>query len=171
MHSALSKNQKGFTLLEVVLYIAIAGLLLATVGLLMNAANQAKARAAVRQEVEQQGSHVLEVITSTVRNASALTTPAISTTGTTLSVDVDTSSESPTTFTVVDGAIVITQGSGSPVALTNTHVVATDFTVQNLSYVGTPGSTRVNFTLSSVTSAVSNTFVYAQTFYGTASLR
>ena len=171
MRSTILKNQNGFTLLEVVLYIAIVGLLLTTVGLLVNATNQAKAREAIRQEVEEQGSHVLEVITSTVRNASALTTPAISSTGAVLSVDVDTSSASPTAFTLVDGALFITEGSGTPVALTNTHVVATDFVVQNLSYAWTPGTIRVNFTLSSLTVSVSIAFVYTQTFYGTASLR
>jgi len=162
---------KGFVLIEVIVYIAIIGLILVAVGTLATVANHARAKQVVEREVEDQGRQVLEEILSTVRNSSGITTPSSGVTGSTLSMTVDSAPASPTVFTLSGSTLKITEGATTAVSLTNSNVLATAFSVQNLSRASTPGTVRVNFTLSGTITSGSVPFVYSKTFYGSASLR
>ena len=57
------------------------------------------------------------------------------------------------------------------IALTNSRIVASNLTFTNLSRAGTPGTIRIQFTLTHINPSGRNEYNYNKTFYGSASLR
>ncbi|MFZ6036179.1 MAG: PilW family protein [Patescibacteria group bacterium] len=161
---------RGFTLLELLVYIGIAGIVVAGVSSLLFMTLTARIRTESISEVEQQGVHVLRVMTQAVRSATTLQAPA-SGTGQVLTIDVADAALSPTTFSVVDGTLMITQGAGSSVALTSRQVAVDTFSVTSVTTPGSPGAVRIVLQLSRRNAGGQYAYSYEQTFYATASLR
>ena len=113
----------------------------------------------------------MHVITQTARNAETITSPAQGASAALLTLDVVTVANDPTVFDLSGGAMRITEGVGSAVALTNSRVTASTLNFQNLSRTGTPGTVRITFTLTHVNPSSRQEYNYARTFYGSASLR
>lgn len=170
-HRSSPPYPKGFVLIEVLMYIGIIALILAASAALVSFTNRARAKQLVEREVEEQGRQVLEQILYTVRNASEIVSPTNGATGTSLSVTVEDASASPTVFALSGNTFTISEGTATAVSLTNSNVLATAFSVENLSRADTPGTVRVSFTLSGTVTSGSTPFLYSQTFYGAASLR
>jgi type II secretory pathway pseudopilin PulG len=162
---------RGFALIEVLIYVGIIGALLSASATLVSFANHARAKQTVEREVEEQGRHILEYVLRTARQSTGIVSPAMSTSGTSLSLSVESPSASPTIISLSGNTLYGTEGAASAVSLTNTRVLVTDFLVENLMRTDTAGSVRVSFTLSGTSVGGSQSFVYSQTFYGTASLR
>jgi len=157
-------GSKGFTLIELLLYIGIVGaVVLSAVGFL-SLVMQSRVKNQTIAEVEQQGIQVMQIITQTSRNAGSINSPTQGQTAYSLSVD-------STVFDLLAGTVRITQGIGSPVSLTNSQVIASDLTFENLSRTGTAGTIRIQFTLTRVNPAGGSEHNYSKTFYGSATLR
>ncbi len=92
------KPMAGFTLIELLMYVSIVGALLISVSLFFATTSDARVKNQSISEVNQQGVAAMELITHTIRNADAVTAPAVGATGTTLSLSVPTASKSPTIF-------------------------------------------------------------------------
>ena len=118
-------------------------------------------------EVEEQGAHVMNLITQTIRNAEAIIAPLPGS----LTVNVVNAADDPTLFDLSGEALRITEGIQSPVLLTNTRVIVSDLIFQNLSRPDTPGIVRVQFTLQHINTEGRYEYNYQKTFYGSASLR
>lgn len=97
-------------------------------------------------EVEQQGNQVMQRITQAGRNA--------------------TSINFTSAFDLSAGTI-----RENTIALTNSRVVASNLTFQNLSRAGTPGTIRIQFTITHVNPQGQIEYDFSKTFYGSASLR
>jgi len=166
----IATDNRGFTYVEAVIYLGIVSLLIGTVGAMVALTMRSSGREAVRREVDEQGRQALEIMTRTVRNASAIGSPAAGVTAASLSVSVDSAPASPTVFSLASGAIMAAEGASAAVPLTNSNVVASSLSIQNLSRASTPGTVRISFVLSGATGS-SAPFTYQQTFYGSASLR
>ncbi len=152
----IKKNQKksvvqrGFTLVELLLYVSIIGAIVLSVAGFLSLLMQSRVKNQTISEVEQQGIQVMQIITQTGRNAGSI--------------------NFTTAFDLSGGVIRINDGSG-PVALTNSRVTASGLTFQNLSRAGTPGTIRIQFTLTHINPSGRNEYDYNKTFYGTATLR
>ncbi len=166
----IASNNRGFTYVEAIIYLGVVSLLIGTVGALAGLTARSSGREAVRREVEEQGRQAMEIMTRTVRNASAIVSPAAASESSSLSVSVDSEPASPTVFSFASGAVVATEGAGAAVPLTSANVTASGLSFQNLSRAGTPGTVRISFVLSGATGS-SAPFTYQQTFYGSASLQ
>lgn len=169
----LFQNKKrGFTLIEVVLYVAIAGMVVFALGFLVKESGETRLRQRVMAEVEQQGLLISDHISQAIRNAASITTPSAGNTTSSLTLAYADVLKNPTVFDVSADAVQITEGAESPIPLTNTRVLVTDFSFHNLSLASTPGSVQFSFTLNYVLSSDDATrFQYSRTFYGAASLR
>jgi len=169
----LSHNKKrGFTLIEVVLYVAIAGMVVFALGFLVKESGETRLRQRIMAEVEQQGLLVSQQISQAIRNAASITTPSAGSTTSSLTLAYEDALKNPTSFDLSADAIRIAEGAGFPTPLTNTRVLVTDFFFHNLSLASTPGSVQFSFTLSYDLSADdAPRFQYSKTFYGAASLR
>ncbi len=144
--SLIRNSHAGFTLIELLLYVSIIGAMILSVSGFLFLIMQSRVKNQTIAEVEQQGVSVIQLVTQTGRNAA------------------DTNFT--TAFDLSGG--VLRQDS---IALTNSRVVASNLTFTNLSRVGTPGTIRIQFTLSHVNPAGRNEYDYSKTFYATASLR
>ncbi len=162
---------KGFTLVELLLYVGTASILLLATSLFFFVLLQSRVKNQTIAEVEQQGLQVMQSITQTVRNAEAITVPSAGISTSSLTLDVVAAASDPTVLHESSGVIRITEGIGSPVALTNSRVTASGLAFQNLSHAGTPGTVRIQFTLTQVNPEGRNEYSFSKTFIGSATLR
>lgn len=137
---------KGFTLIELLLYVSIVGTVIFSIAGFLSLSMQSRLKNQTIAEVEQQGVQVMQIITQAGRNAT----------------DINFTS----TFDLSGGVI-----RENTIALTNSRVVASDLTFQNLSRAGTPGTIKVQFTLTHVNPEGRQEYNFSKTFYGSASLR
>lgn len=168
---ARTDTQKGFTLIELLLYIAIASIMLLLISAFLAELLQSRVKNQAIAEVEQQGVQVMHLITQTVRNTEGITSPAQGGSDSSLTLDVLEVAQDPTVFYVEDGGIFISEGGGDAEALTNSRVVVSGLTFQNLSRTDTPGTVRVQFILSHVNPEDRNEYRYEKTFVGSATVR
>lgn len=164
-------SQSGFTIIELLLYVAISSVILLVISLFLQTLLESRIKNQTIAEVEQQGLQVMQMITQTARNAEAITSPAQGASAATLTLDVITVANDPTIFDLASGVIRITEGTGSAVSLTNSRITASSLTFQNLSLTSTPGTIRIQFTLTHVNPEGRNEYSFTKTFTGSATLR
>lgn len=173
-HESLIKNLKsedGFSLIELLLYMTLASVILLVVSVFSFSLIQARIKNQTVAEVEQQGIQVMQTFTQTIRNAEGITVPGQGGSGNTLTLDVVTAGDDPTTFSDVSGVIQMTEGTNPTVDLTSSRVIASNLTFENLSRDNTPGTVRISFTLTHINDGGRNEYDYEKTFTGSASLR
>lgn len=164
--------QHGFTLIELLLYIGISSIMLLVISVFLSILIESRIKNQTIAEVEQQGLQVIETITQIARNAESINAPIQSTSALSLSLDVITPGNDPTVFDLLSGIIRMSEGSlGSPVSLTNVRVIASGLIFQNLSLTGTPGTVRMQFTLTHINPSNRNEYSFTKTFIGSATLR
>ena len=160
----------GFTLIEILLYIAICSTLLVSVSLFVGVATSARVKTNTITEVDQQGSIVLDKIAGAIRDAAAITAPSAGTDGDTLTL-MPTGSSDQTTFGVNNGMLQIARGAESPGALTNNRVTVDSFNVTNLSQSSENTIIQISITLSHKNTSGRNEFAYSKTFTTSAEVR
>lgn len=159
----------GFTLVEVLLYIAIMSSILLAVSGFVATMLGANAKNNIIADVEQQANQVLSLIEEVGQGASAVTTPSIGTSGSILTFTTPVSS--PSVFTQTANVITISEGGGAAIALTNSRVSASGFSVSNLSAAGTSGTVRVQFTLSYINNSGRNEYSYTKNYVTSVTIR
>ncbi len=164
-------QQKGITLVELLLYIALVSAMLLVISTFLAMLLQSRIKNETIAEVEQQGVQVMQIITQTARNAEDITSPTVGNSGSSLTLDVVDAGDDPTIFDLSGGAVRITEGVGSAVDLTNSHITVSGLNFYNLSRSETPGTVRIQFTITHVNPEGRNEYDYNKTFYGNASLR
>lgn len=128
MYKKLS-SQKGFTLVEFLLVLAIFSLVIvATAGFFIMTL-QGRAKAQVHIEVQEQARLALERITYEIRRANGVNSAS----GGTLSLSMSSSSRNPTVFSLTNGTLFMTQGTGSSTPLTSSYASVTSLSFTNLS--------------------------------------
>ena len=169
--SGKKKTATGFTLIEVLLYVGISGSILLTISVLFAAMLQARADYEAVAEVEGQGTAAMQVMTQTIRNALKITSPATSTSSSTLSINTPTSTNNPTIFDISTGTIRMREGGVSTTSLTTTRILVSNLIFQNLSRSNTTGTVRIQFTAQYNSSSTVSRATYQKTFISSASLR
>ncbi|MBI4272839.1 prepilin-type N-terminal cleavage/methylation domain-containing protein [Candidatus Uhrbacteria bacterium] len=169
--SNYQKSTAGFTLLELLLYLSLVAVILLVITSLWGSVLAARVKNQTITEVGQQAVQALQLITQITRNAESITTPVANATSSSLILNVIDAAKDPTIINVSNGALQITEGSSTAIALTNTRVTLSNLLFGNLSRASTPGSVRIQFTMSHVNPASRNEYEYSKTFYGTATLR
>lgn len=158
------RQQAGYTLIELLLYVAMIGILLSAVTYFFGAAAEARVKNQTVMEVDSQGTYVMDYIAETVHNATSISAPTIGTSGSSLTLVVPVGSLSPTVFNVASGAMQVKEGTGAAATLTSDDIQITSFTVKNLSRSGTTGIVQVSFTLSRVNASNRSEYDYSRTF-------
>lgn len=166
-----ARVQKGFTLIEILLYVGIASTILLVSTMFLQTLLEARIKNTTIAEVEQQGLQVMQYITQTIRNAESVTIPSVGTSASLLTLDVVDVSDDPTLFDLSNGTIRITEGASSPVVLTNSRVIASNLTFENYSRPDTPGVVRISFILTYENLSGRQEHEFEKTFYASASLR
>ncbi len=164
-------NNKGFTLLEFLLYIGIVGIILTVSGAIGLNVLFGKAKLMSIEEVSQNARFAMEDMALKIRNSEAINSPATSTSASTLSLQMADSTKNPTVFDVSSGIVQITEGTGSAVDLTSSEVTVTTLQFSNISYSNTPGTVRVQMTIKRVNPENRQEYNFEKTFYTTATIR
>ena len=166
-----SSKQRGFTLIELLLSLSITSVILLAIALFLSVILQSRIRNQAISEVEEQGRAALSQITQTIRNGTALNAPVAGATGALLSITTPVASTSPTLFGVSSGVLQIKEGTTASTSLTNSRIVVSGFSIENLTRSGTPGIARITFTISATSSSNRSEYSYQKTFIGSASIR
>jgi hypothetical protein len=164
-------SNRGFTLLETLLYISLTALSILAITALFSMVFEIKVKQQAISEVEGEGSFVTKITTQTIRNSHDFGALTPGTTDTTLTLVTENPAKNPTTFSLSNGTIWITEGGNPAYALTTPAIIVTNLSFRNLGQLNTTGTIRVQFTLSSKNPSNLNIFDYHQIFYASASAR
>lgn len=164
-------QQKGFTLLELLLYIATSAAILLVISGFLSVLLRARIKNQTVADVEAQGQAAMQLMTQTIRNSATINSPAQGISAAFVSLNTYTTVNNPTIFDLSGGVLRIKEGAATTIPLTNSRVVVSGLSFQNLSRTSSPGTVRVQFTLTHVNLGGRNEYTYAKTFTGSASLR
>ena len=169
----LASKQSGFTLVELLLYLALAALMFGAITsfLVMILSNRLESEAMI--EVEQQGSALSQTISSAIKNSSGVNYPAKNNSSSSLSLIMASTAKDPTIFYSSNGSFFIKEGSGNPVSLINNSVIISNIDFSNLGRANSKDSIKFRFNLKYATSSASQMqeFEYNKNFYGSANRR
>jgi type II secretory pathway pseudopilin PulG len=161
-------KQDGYTLIELLLYVVLIGMLLSSVTYFFGLSVDARVKSQSIAEVNDQGVAAMDYITQTIRNASSITSPTAAGTGASLTLAVPTGSLSPTVFDLSGSTLQVKEGASAAIALTSNDVQISNLTFKNLTRSGTNGVVQVSFTVSRTNPNNRNAYDYQKTFTGTA---
>ncbi len=164
-------RSRGFTLVELLLYLAITSIIITSVSGFLITMLQARAKFQTISEVEAQGQQAMQAITQTIRNGTAITSPGTGTSAAALTITVPTGPLSPTVFDLSGGIVRVKEGTGAVQNLTTSRVTVSGLAFDNLTRATTQGTVRITFTVTSVNTSGRNEFSYAKTFRDTATFR
>lgn len=166
-----NKNQQGFTLIELMLYIGILSIFIIVVSQFMYIFVRSQAKNQVISEVEQQGQQMMNLITQTLRNSQSVSSPTKGNTDSSITVDVFDVASDPTIFALSGTVLQITQGANLPMSLSNSHILVSDLEFENVSKGKGPTTIKVNFTIDYNNPGNLFEYDYQKTFYDTASIK
>jgi len=162
--------EKGYTLIELLLYMAIVGVLLTSVTTFFGMTADARFKNQTVAEVNDQGQAMMDYMTQTIRNATSITTPVAAASGASLTLVVPTGSLSPTVFSLSSSALQVKEGAAAAISLTNNDVQVNSISFTNLTRSGTSGVVQISFVLARVNVNSHNEFDYQKTFTDTAEI-
>lgn len=131
------KKQLGFTLIELILYLALVTIMLSAIIPFAWNVIGSGAKSGTQEEVNTQARFISERLNMEIRNASGINSSDFDTN---LALDPnkklslsETNGNNPTIIDVVSGQVQITQGSNPPVALNSTDTRVSNLTFSNFS--------------------------------------
>lgn len=164
-------NNKGFSLIELIIYIALSVIILFGATDFILAINSAKQRGFIVGEVENQGSHMMDYITRSIRGSSSINHPSAGSSSQSLSLSNANSLLNPTIFSNNGQILTVAEGSNSALSLHNNLVIVENLTFSNLSLPGTNGSVKIKFDVRYNSNSGDPRMSYKKTFFGSASVR
>ena len=161
-------HQTGYTLIELLLYVAIIGILLSSITVFFGMMVSARVKNQTIAEVNDQAAAVMDYMTQTIRNASSITSPTAGTSGSSLTLVVPTGSLSPTIFSLSGTTLQVKEGTAAAVSLTSSDVQLSSLTFTNLTRSGTPGIVQISFTLNRTNPGGTNDYDFQKTYTSSA---
>ena len=162
-------TQKGFTLIEVLLYIAIIGMIVQgfiTFTLSITATNS---KAYVVQEVHANTRMALDLISQKIRAADDVITPSKGNSTSTLVLNMPDPNPD-LTFSVIDDILSMTEGATSSTPITSNKINISVLTFTNLTIVEGKDNIKIEIT-ADYKAGESKEFQYSQTLQTAVSLR
>ena len=161
-----SRNNKGFTLVEMLIYMALLGIFLITLTDMFVAILNVKAESESTSAVEQDGRYILARLAYDVERATAVSTPvSLGSTGETLVVTIYGVFY---TYTITGGDLQLTNNLGT-YNLNSSESKMSSISFHRLGNGGGKDTIKINFTINSATQ--SNKGVESRTFNTTVGRR
>ena len=168
-----SVGSGGFTLVELLLYVAVSSIILFVLSGFLMIMLQARVKNQTISEVEQQGAVVMKQIMQTVQNATSIVSPSAGATSSALTLDVLDGFKTPTVFSSLGGSLQMSEGpiSYSTVAFVQSNFdkvssPAITFVQSNFDKVSSPA---ITFAQSNVDQPVTQTIAFVQSEFNAAS--
>jgi Tfp pilus assembly protein PilW len=137
-HRQSATRDRGATILEFLIYVALVGAILVTVTQFSSEFIAAQAKTLVLNEVAQNARFAVSRMEAEIRGATGVNVGA-STFGSspgTLSISQSAPAVDPTVFTLTSGVLTMQQGAGAAVPITGSKVEVLEFVVNNVSVTG-----------------------------------
>lgn len=166
----LSHKKKGFSLLELLLYVSISGIIIFSTSLYLSTFLESKVKNQTIREVEQQGDFIMQIIQRSIRNGTLINSPTIGLSSASLSLETSDINTNPTIFDINNGIIQIREGSQASIPLHNTRIEASSLIFYNLSSSPSPGIIKVEFTLNAVNTSGRIEYTFNKNFSSAAAL-
>lgn len=168
----MNYNKKGFTLIELMIYIAIvAGILIVATSFAWNVINS-RTKTFVIQEVEQNGRFIIEKISRSALGAQSITAPLVGATGSSLDLIVDDAPLTTVDFILNAESIQMSNDGGPYIDLNSNNVRVTNLDFINLSSADSrTKNIKIRFTLDHVNPENRQEWSYSDTFETTIELR
>lgn len=165
-------HSKGISLVETLVSIAIMALLVLCATALLTTTSGTEKRNRAVTEVEWQASALMAAITQSVRNASAITSPATGATSTSLTLTLSgVPAESPTVYSTTSQILFVSKAGGAATRMSSSAVNVTSLSFQNITPSGTKGAVRITMTISSNNPNNKTGLTYSTTRTTTVTLR
>lgn len=160
-------NNRGVTLLEVLLYVVLATIILGAIVAFIFSFSSTSAKSDLIRDINKQGSFAIDSVLKEIRLADGITTPSASSTSNSLEIN-----QGSTTVSVVlnSNKIGITRGTSSEEFVTNSSVYVSNLSFVNLSKSGTNGTIQVSFDIEDNASSSRFEFSYSESFLSSATL-
>lgn len=136
-------RERGFTLIEFLLYIGLVGIVLTVAGAIGLNVFFGKAKLGAIEEVSQNARFAMERVAQAVQDG-----------------------QDASIFTLSGGALL-----QNGMAITTGEVVVTDFQISDISYPGAPGTKRIQMTIKFNNPENRQEYNFEKTFYTTANIR
>ncbi len=166
--------KKGFTLIEVLIYITIIGVVVSGFIVFALSINSSRSKTYVAQEVQANARTALDLISQKIRAATGVNVasstfdvdPGL------LSLAMASSTQNPTIVDLNqdDGVLQITASTSNPVAITSDEVKVTNLVFTNLTPSGERGNIRIEITVEYAGDG-SKEYEYSQSLQTAVSLR
>ncbi len=167
----LSSARRGFSLLELLIYIAILSGLMVVVSDAFISLSRARGQAQARNEVNASIRFAAERIRQDLKNASVVTTPILGIPSATLSASV---SGTTVLYDTLGGQLRRTEGAGSPVSVSGTNVfvdIPTFTRIENYNMPLNATTTAIQIAMTFHYNASSTDWLYEDALRTTVSLR
>jgi Tfp pilus assembly protein PilW len=161
-------RQSGYTLMELLMYVSVVGGLLVAVMVFFGIVADARIKSQSTALVNEQASTAMETITSTIHNATSITSPTAGASNSSLTLVVPTGALSPTIFNLSGTILQIKEGAAAAVPLTSSDVQVTSLTFKNLTRAGTSGLVQVIITMKRTNPDNRSEYDYQKTFTSSA---
>jgi len=172
MTMKMNNKQKGFSLIEAIIYTAIFSTFIMGFSAFINNLRSERLHTQSMIEIHDQGTRLIHIITGTVRNARTINAPGTGQNGTILSVTTVDPATDPTIFSVTSGGVLtMKEGTGATIPLTNNKVSVSNLSFENFSQAATPGVIKIRFTLGNGAESQRSQEKYSLDFYGSAAIR
>jgi type II secretory pathway pseudopilin PulG len=171
MKKGYYQNHSAFSLIELILYISIMAITITSLSYFLSLSIKSRLKYQSITEVDSQSFLLVQIITKAIRDAESVRTPILGSSGNILSLEMSNASLNPTVFTLSNSTVLIQEGSGAQIPLTNSHITVENLSFINTSKENTEGLIRIEFTLKHDNQENIQEYEYTQTYYATASLR
>ena len=171
MNFQLYGLRSGFSLFETLLYLSLLTILVGGLISFMFIMVQTNIKVKTISTVDNEAHHALKLMTQYIRNTQLVNMPIVNGGSDTLSLNVFDTPNSPAVFSLVDGALVLSEGGNGAIAVTSSALKITNLSFVNLAVPNSKSSIKISFKANSQTTSVKQEYNYGKTYEAVASLR
>lgn len=139
-------SERGATILEFLIYVAMVGIMLVTMGRFMAEFVSTQSKSVAIAEVAQNARFAMARMEAEVRGSTGVNvgTSTFGTSPGTLSISTASGGTDPTIFALTAGVLTVKQGTGAVLPLTGSKVEVLEFQVDNVSVAGRTRAVRLH---------------------------
>jgi len=163
------KNKKGFTFIEILIYLGITSLLTLSLVVFAGSAISSGSKVYVAQEVQANARAAFSLVSGKIRSASAVSSPTKGNSTGTLILNMPDPSPD-IIFSVTDGVLIIKDGAADPVAITSRVVSVSNLSFSNIALLEEKDNIRIEMTVE-YKEAGSREYQYSFALQGAVNLR
>jgi type II secretory pathway pseudopilin PulG len=166
-----ASHTRGFTLIEVMLYIALAASVIYVVSLLYSVVTENHAANDTRASVNAAAADGMRQILDAIRRAESVDSPGLQATSDMLILNMNDPAVHPTVFTVNDGMIEMQEGANDPVQITAPNVSISNLEFANGSETDFSDTIRFSFAAEYRWNSGRLETSFLNTYYGSATTK